>query len=91
MTHDALLSERTAEQAIVERLFRASMDVQCALSMVAEERTAVLLRQTVDNLDVSIKQVQERALGRWDWSGRVDLPEFDWPGAVAGTGSLGGG
>ena len=82
MTHDISLSGHTAEQAITERLFRASMDVQCALAMITEERTATLLRQTVDNLDLSIKQVQERALEQQDWPGRVDLPEFDRPEAV---------
>jgi len=82
MTHDTLLSEHTAEQAIIERLFRASMDVQCALSMAGEERIATLLRQTVDNLDQSIKKVQERVLEQQDWPGRVGLPEFDRPEAV---------
>jgi hypothetical protein len=82
MTHDTLLSEHTAEQAIIERLFRASMDVQCALSMAGEEHIATLLRQTVDDLDQSIKKVQERALDQQDRTERIDLPEFDRPEAV---------
>jgi len=82
MTNDTMLSEHTAEQAIIERLFRASMDVQCALSMAGEERIATLLRQTVDNLDLSIKKVQERALEQRDWTERIDLPEFGRPEAV---------
>ena len=74
MTHETLLSEHTAEQAIIERLFRASMDVQCALSMIREERTAVLLRQIIDHLDISIKQVQSLALDQSEQPQVVDLP-----------------
>lgn len=56
------LSERSAEHAIIERLFRASLDVHSALSLVSEERIACSLRQVIDHLDHSIKQVQGRAL-----------------------------
>lgn len=62
MVQEISLSEHTAEQAIIERLFRASMDVQCVLSMIRDESTAGLLRQIVDHLDLSIKQVQRLAL-----------------------------
>ena len=83
MAYDTSLSEDTAEQAIVERLFRASMDVECALSMVGEERTAVLLRQVIDHLDLSIKHFQGRALGQQERPQRVDLPAPDLLEAVA--------
>jgi hypothetical protein len=83
MTHDTSLSEDTAEQAIIERLFRASMDVECALSMVCEERTAALLRQVIDHLDFSIKHVQGRALDQRKRPQRIDLPAPDLPEAVA--------
>jgi hypothetical protein len=69
------LSEHAAEQATIERLFRASMDVQCAMSMIDEESTIALLRQTIDNLDLSIKQVQGRALDQGDRSETTGPPE----------------
>lgn len=62
MPHVTLLSKHGAEHAIVERLLRASMDVHSALSLVVEKRTVQLLRQVIDDLDHSIKQVQCRAL-----------------------------
>jgi len=62
MPHVTLLSKHGAEHAIVERLLRASMDVHSALSLVGEKRTVQLLRQVIDDLDHSIKQVQSRAL-----------------------------
>jgi hypothetical protein len=74
MTHDTSLSEHPAEQAIIERLFRASMDVECALSMVGEERTAALLRQVIDHLDLSIKCVQARALDQQERTQGIDVP-----------------
>ncbi len=62
MPYVTSLSEHGAENAIIERLFRASLDVHSALSLVAEERTGRLLRQVIDQLDHSIMQVQGR---RW--------------------------
>jgi hypothetical protein len=62
MPYVTSLSEHGAENAIIERLFRASLDVHSALSLVAEERTGRLLRQVIDQLDQSIMQVQGRAL-----------------------------
>ncbi|MBS2966180.1 hypothetical protein KGA66_24250 [Actinocrinis puniceicyclus] len=64
MTDTGTLSSQSAEHAIVQRLFRASMDVHSALSLVNEERTAVLLRQAISHLDDSIKQVQSNTLAR---------------------------
>jgi hypothetical protein len=62
MPYSTSLSDHCAEQAIVERLFRASLDLHSALSIIREERTANLLREAIDRLDQSIKQVQSRAL-----------------------------
>ena len=62
MTKTATLSKECAEHAIVQRLFRASMDVHSALSLVCEESTAAFLRQAIGQLDDAIKQVQSRAL-----------------------------
>jgi hypothetical protein len=57
-----LPNECTGEHAIVERLLRASVDIYGALALVREQRTGRLLREAVDCLDESIKQVQARAL-----------------------------
>jgi hypothetical protein len=62
MPHLAPMSKHGADHAIIERLFRASLEVHSALSIAAEQRTVCLLRQTIDHLDRSIKQVQSRAL-----------------------------
>ena len=62
MPYVTSLSEHGAENAIIERLFRASLDVHSALSLVPEERTVRLLRQVIDQLDHSIMQVQGWAL-----------------------------
>ena len=59
---DTALSNKCAEHAIVQRLFRASMDVNSALSLVREESTAILLHQAISQLDNAIKQVQKKAL-----------------------------
>ena len=52
----------SAEHAIVQRLFRASMDVQSALSIVREEPIAALLCEAAGLLDESIRQIQVSAL-----------------------------
>jgi len=62
MPYVTTLSEHGAEHAIIERLFRASLDVHSALSLVADEPIVCLLRQVIDQLDQSIMQVQRRAL-----------------------------
>jgi hypothetical protein len=62
MNNATLLSAESADHAIVRRLFRASMEVQSALSIVSEERIAALLREVTGLLDESIKQVQVNAL-----------------------------
>jgi hypothetical protein len=82
MSHERFLNGHATEQAAVERLFRASMDVQCALSMIGDEHTTALLLQTIDNLDLSIKQVQGRALDQWDLPERIDPSEPGRPEAV---------
>ena len=51
------------------------MDVQCAMSMIDEESTIALLRQTIDNIDLSIKQVQGRALAQGDQPEGTGPPE----------------
>jgi hypothetical protein len=58
------LSEHDIENAIVQRLFRASLEIHSALSIVRDERTAILLRQAIDRLDRSIRQVQHGAADR---------------------------
>lgn len=82
MTHETILSEYAAEQAAIERLFRASMDVQCAMSMIGDEHTTTLLRQIIDNLDLSIKEVQGRSPDQRDRPERIDLSEPGLPEAV---------
>jgi hypothetical protein len=62
----ARLSDEPAEQAIVQRLFQASLEVHSAMSIARDERVLELLRRTVTLLDRSIKQVQSGALATAD-------------------------
>jgi hypothetical protein len=48
--------------AIVQRLFRASLEVTGALAL-ADAQAAGPLREVIERLDASIKQIQGQALG----------------------------
>jgi hypothetical protein len=64
MAEAARLSDEPAEQAIVHRLFQASLEVHSAMSIARDERVLELLHQTVALLDRSIKQVQSGMLAQ---------------------------
>lgn len=53
-----------AENAIIHRLFSASLEIHSALQLVHDDPATQLLHHAIDDLDRAIKQARDQAFGQ---------------------------